>query len=313
MVKIGILDIHQGYDEVEWFVTTFDYGKIRENVRENYNEININSIEELMVNINNYLKPNETTVLNITDLYYNDKYVIQAIYSICDNDKSPTFNKLASQLTKNINVSSNMILFKRDITDQHHRYLNFTFDDLADIIKDTFIHNGLIIKPDKTIIDYQYINDILEGRVEEYTFKNIRYYEYKYIDYTITFYCDISAERTENNLNVIASTIYGEQIYGEVYLTLTTTREDYLQNLNFTREFLNKLFMIHATGNKDFDLQKYAVKPIETTNDINNYGFPAITYSPNLFKVVSDEYDIIKNKDIIINPFNFKKILNDIV
>ena len=31
-IKVGILDIHQGYDESEWYVDTFTYSKIRDNI-----------------------------------------------------------------------------------------------------------------------------------------------------------------------------------------------------------------------------------------------------------------------------------------
>jgi len=59
----------------------------------------------------------------------------------------------------------------------------------------------ILIKPNNNIVNYPYINDVLEAKIESYTFKNIRYYEHKFLDYILTFFCDISASRTDDNLN----------------------------------------------------------------------------------------------------------------
>jgi len=318
-VKIGVLNINQGYDEVAWYVDTFEYGKIRENLIDSYTEIYIESIEELFGNLYNYLQPSEHTVLNITDLAYTKNSVIQGIYNICVDINTPNYNKLASQLTHNINVEKSMILIKRDLSDSTLKYIDFDISDLIELIKNTFVHTGLIIKPNTNfnnnseIIEYPYINDILEAKIEEYTFKNIRYNEHKFIDYTLTFYSDITASRDETNLNIIASTIYGKKIYGEVYLTLTTTREDYVNNLNINKELLHELYYIYATKSQEINFKKYVVKPIETTSDLNNNGFPAVTYYPNFFLVIHSEYNSIKNKNIIVHPNTFAEILNDLV
>lgn len=317
-IKIGILDIHNGYEENTWFVDTFTYGNIHENISENYKEVKIRNFDDLMLNINIYLKPNETSVLNITELYYDDSVVIQCIYNICEDVNNPTLNKLASQLTKNINVKGNMIFIKRDIKDNKFKYIDFTISDLINLVKDTFIHNSLILKPslnfdNDKIIDFPYINDVLESKIEEYTYKNIRYYEHKFIDYTFTFYCDISATREETNLNIVASTIYGKKIYGEVTIILTTTREDFNQNLNLTKDLLEKIYYIYATKNEEINFQKYAIKPSQTSDDLNNNCFPAVTYCPNIFYVISREYNNIKNQKILVNPNNFKEILNDMI
>lgn len=322
MVKIGILNLHHGYDETSWFVDTFVYGKVRENIIEHYDEININSFEDLMNTLYNYLQPSETTVLNVTDLAYNNTHVIQSIYNICQDVNQPNFNKLASQITKNILVQGTMILIKRDIQDDKVKYIDFNINDLIELVQNTFVHYSLLIKPNAienniinndAIINFPYINDVLESKIEEYTFKYIRYNEHKFIDYTFTFYSDISASREDSNLNILASTIYGKKIYGEVYITLTTTREDFLQNLNLTKELLTKIYYIYATNSEDIDFKKYSVKPQQTTENLNDNGFPAITYYPNFFYVIYREYELIKNKKITANPYKFTHVLNDIV
>lgn len=312
MIKIGVLNNHTGYDETSWYVSTFEYSKIRENIDEYYEEIPINSMEELFFIISNYLKPDENTTLNITDVYYNEKYVIQCIYMICNDRKNHNFNVLASQITKNTNVSNSMIFIKRDITNEKQTYINFEINDLIELIKDTFIHNSLIVKPNNEIINFPYINDVLESRLEEYTIKNIRYYEYKYLDYVLTFYCDISTEQIPQNLNEKASVIYGKKIYGEVFITLTSTREDYNSNLNMTIDLFDKLYLLHATKSSELNLQKYARKPRETSSSLFEYGFPQITYDPNIFTVIDNEYKINKNKQIILKAESLTEILNNI-
>ena len=281
-------------------------------ISENYEEIPISSMEELFLIINKYLNPDQDTTLNITDVYYTDKYVVQCIYMLCNDKSNPKFNVLASQITKNTNVLNTMIFIKRDITNEKQPYINFDINDLIEIIKDTFVHNALIVKPSNEIINFPYINDVLESRLEEHTIKNIRYYEYKYLDYIYTFFCDISTEQIPENLNEKASVIYGNKIYGEVFITLTSTREDFNTNLNMTEDLFNKLYILHATKSSDLNLQKYARKPKETTTSLYEYGFPYITYDPNIFSVINNEYNLNKNKEIVITANDFTDILNNI-
>ena len=231
---------------------------------------------------------------------------------ICADKSDPKINILGSQITKNTNVLDTMIFIKRDITNDKQPYVNFEINDLIEIIKDTFIHNALIVKTNGEIINFPYINDVLESRLEEYTIKNIRYYEYKYLDYIYTFFCDISTEQTPVNLNEKASVIYGKKIYGEVFIILTTTREDYNSNLNMTEELFNQLYLLHATKSSDLNLQNYAKKPRETTTSLYEYGFPYITYDPNIFLVINNEYNKIKNKEIVVRAESFTDILNNI-
>ena len=312
-IKVGILDIHEGYDESNWYVDTFTYSKIRDNISEYYSEIEIEHFNDFANIIYNKLKPEEHTVLNITDLVYTKNYVIQGIYNVCQDLKHPSFNKLASQLTKNINVQGCMILIKRDITTDKLKFINFDISELIDMIKDTFVHNSLLIKPDNSIINYPYINDVLEAKIEEYTFKNIRYYEHKFLDYILTFFCDISAPRTDDNLNRFASTVYSKKIYGDVYITLTTTREDFVQNLNITEDVFKQIYHIYATDSSNIDFKKYAVKPTPTTQELDNNCFPAITYYPNFFYVINREYQETRDKTICVDINTFNETLNDLV
>mgnify|MGYP003340600753 FL=1 len=206
-----------------------------------------------------------------------------------------------------------MILIKRDITDSKLKFMNFDISELIDMTKDIFVHNSLLVKSDNSIINYPYINDVLEAKIEEYTFKNIRYYEHKFLDYILTFFCDISAPRTDDNLNRFASTVYSKKIYGDVYITLTTTREDFAQNLNLTEDLFRQIYHIYVTNSSNIDFKKYAVKPTATTQDLDDNCFPAVTYYPNFFYVIHREYQEIKSKPTTVDPNNFTEILNDIV
>ena len=99
-IKVGILNIHEGYDESNWYVDTFTYSKIRDDISDYYKDTEIECFNDLANIIYNNLKPKEHTILNITDLVYTKDYVIQGIYNICQDLKHPSFNRLASQLTK---------------------------------------------------------------------------------------------------------------------------------------------------------------------------------------------------------------------
>ena len=70
--------------------------------------------------------------------------------------------------------------------------------------------------------------------------------------------------------------------------------------------------ILHATKSSDLNLQKYARKPKETTASLYEYGFPYITYDPNIFSVINNEYNLNKNKEIVITANDFTDILNNI-
>ena len=308
MVKIILLYESDAYNNEDWYINNFSFKSVRE-ADIDYKQITIDttSQEEIFKLIEQYVKPDENSILNITDLYYTKDYVFQSIYKVVESSKSKNYNALASQLTRTQTVGGIMMLFKRSIHNDSHEFLDFTFEDLHTIIQSTFVHNAIVIHSNGTIEDYAFINDVLESTPDKQTFETIRYHEYKFLDYTMLFYCDISAEQTPENLNKIASTIYRKKIYGRVFITLTDNNDEHPQCINLDKYTLNQIYHLHAIE-EELDHTKYAKK-----FDLENQDtFPQINYDPNLFSIINLEYIKKENVTHKTDIDNFKDVLNNI-
>ena len=74
-IKIGILDVHSGYDESSWYVDTFTYGKIRENICDCYTELDIYSFQDLATAIYENLKPEDLHPKNFIKKQINEALI----------------------------------------------------------------------------------------------------------------------------------------------------------------------------------------------------------------------------------------------
>ena len=296
------------YNNEDWYINNFSFKSVRD-ADIDYKEITINSTaqEELFILIGQYIKPDKNSILNITDLYYTKDYVFQSIYKVVESQSSNSYNALGSQLTRIHTVGGTMILLKRSIQNDSHEFLDFTFEDLHTLIQSTFVHNAIVIHANGTLEDFSFINDVLESTPDKQTFETIRYHEYKFLDYTMLFYCDISAEQTPENLNKIASTIYRKKIYGRVFITLTDNNDENPQCINLDINTLNQIYHLHAIE-EELDNTKYSKK-----FDLENQDkFPQINYDPNFFSIINLEYIKKENTTRKTNVDNFKDVLNNI-
>ena len=296
------------YNNEDWYINNFLFKSVRD-ADIDYKQITINSTsqEEIFKLIEQYVKPDENSILNITDLYYTKDYVFQSIYKVVESSNSKNYNALASQLTRTHTVGGTMMLFKRRINNDSHEFLDFTFEDLHTLIQSTFVHNAMVIHANGTLEDYPFINDVLESTPDKQTFETIRYHEYKFLDYTMLFYCDISAEQIPENLNKIASTIYRKKIYGRVFITLTDNNDEHPQCISLDMNTLNQIYHLHAIE-EELDHTKYAKK-----FDLENQDmFPQINYDPNFFSIINLEYIKKENVTHKTNVDNFKDVLNNI-
>jgi hypothetical protein len=306
MVKIGLLGLNDAYLNEDWYINNFSYKNVKDTIID-FTQIELNSEEDIFNSIEKYLKPNEHSMMNITDLLYDDNYVFQSIYKSSEDTTREDYNGLGSQLTRNNNVCGVILLIKRNIGDNSLSYVNFNFDDLHRIVQSTFVHNALVIHANGEMEDFSFINDVLESTPDKQTFETIRYHEYKFLDYTMMFYCDITAEQIESNLNVIASTIYRKKIYGRVFITLTDNNDEMPQFLDLSIQTLKKIYHLHAIE-EELDHTKYA-KQFDLSKKDN---FPQINYDPNFFSIINIEYQKKKNVEKKTNPTNFKDVLNQI-
>ncbi len=303
-----LLNESDAYNNEEWYINNFSFKSVRE-ADIDYKQITIDSTsqEEIFKSIEKYVKPDEQSILNITDLYYDANYVYQSIYKVVESSNSKIYNALGSQLTRTHTVGGTMILIKRCIINNDHTYIDFTFDDLHKLIQSTFVHNAIVIHANGEMEDFLFINDVLESTPDKQTFETIRYHEYKFLDYIMLFYCDISTPQTEENLNKIASTIYRKKIYGRVFITLTDNNDEHPQCINLDKKTINQIYHLHAIE-EELEHTKYAKK-----FDLENQdSFPQINYDPNFFSIINLEYN---KKEYIPHKTNvdkFQDVLNNI-
>lgn len=306
MVKIGLLGLNDSYSNEDWYINNFSYKNVKDTIID-FSQIELSSQEEIFNSIEKYLKPDDQTMMNITDLLYDENYVFQSIYKSSEDTTREDYNGLGSQLTRTHKVCGPMLLIKRNIGDNSSTYVNFTFDDLHRVVQSTFVHNAIVIHSNGQMEDFSFINDVLESTPDKKTFETIRYHEYKFLDYTMMFYCDISSEQSESNLNLIASTIYRKKIYGRVFVTLTDNNDENPQSLDLSIDTLKKIYHLHAIE-EELDHTKYAKK-----FDLSNtYNFPQINYDPNFFSIINIEYQKKKNVEKKTKPLNFNDVLNNI-
>jgi hypothetical protein len=304
MVKIGILGVNDAYNNEDWYINNFSFKNVKDNITD-FKQEEVNLEKDIFSYIQQYIKPNESTMMNITDLYYDCNYVIQTIYECCETEGAE-YNALGSQLIRDHKAKGFMLLIKRKIYDGSQEYIDFSFDDLYKLIRSTFVHNAIVIHSNGNIEEFPFINDVLESVPDKQTFETIRYHEYKFIDYTMFFYCDITAKQTDDNLNQIASVIYRKKIYGRVFITLIDNNDDNPKFLDLDENIIKQIYHLHLIE-EELDHTKYSKQ-----FNMENNNFPQINYDPNFFSIINKEYELKKNSPKKTNPFLFNHVLNDI-
>ncbi len=306
MVKVGILGLNDCYNNEDWYINNFSFKNVKDNIID-FSQINMETKEDIFNIIGQYIQPDDTSMMNITDLYYDKDYVMQAIYKSHENPSDPEDNGLGSQLTRTHKVKGSMLFIKRLIVNNVQSFVDFTFDDLYKIIRSTFVHNAIVIHSNGSMEDFPFINDVLESTPDKQTFETIRYHEYKFLDYTMMFYCDITAEQNSENLNKMATTIFRKKIYGRVFVTLTDHNDENPQCLDLNIDTMKQIYHLHEIE-EELDHTKYAKKFDLDHKD----NFPQISYDPNFFSIINIEYEKKKNTPPKTDPFKFNDILNNI-
>jgi hypothetical protein len=312
-VTIGILDIHEGFGEETWFINNFSYTKLSDELKDSIKFEKIKSIEDLFILLQlSGLTPDK--LIGISDVEYNEFNIYQTIYAQSDNKNTDTddqqFNKLASQIVRDVNVNGRMIFIKRNIHDES--YEDFTFTDFITIIRNVFVRDAIQIDVNCDLRQIEYMNDVLESQNHKDTYDNIRYYEHKILDYTLTFYISKAEEKTDANLNVYASTIYGKKIFGKVVLTLTDHQDEHPRCVNLTEKTLREIYHLYR-NHIEIDRSRYTKKfslddlNLNEVNRVENQinCFPNITYNPNFFSIISSEYLRYKNMNLLLELKDF--------
>jgi hypothetical protein len=302
-VTIGILDIHDGFNEESWYINNFSYTKLSDELKDYICFKKIDSLNELFQTLQESgITPDK--FIGISDVEYNESYVTQCFYAQTDKTTEPDFNKLGSQIVRDGNVCGKMIFIKRNLSDES--YVNFSLNDFITLVRNVFVRDAIQIDITGNCRTVEYINDVLESQIHKDTYENIRYYEYKLLDYTLTFYVNKTEQQIEDNLNVYATTIYGKKIYGTVTITLIDHQTEHPRCLNLTEKILKEIY--HLFKNQiEIDRARYTNQlPLDDVNvNIDEKGglgrlggFPNITLNPNFFSIISNEYFRYKNLSI---------------
>ncbi len=330
-------ETHSGIDPKQWDDVNLSHYKLKEDIEEYITFFKPNTIYELFDIINIVVNPTDKHIVNIEDLYYTSDYVYQGIFKCVAKDVTESYesiikesNKLATQmLGERHMVDGNMILIKRSIINKDFEYVDVSLDDITDILRNQFLHKAVIIKLDNTIEEQSYIYNPLEINFGQSHIDNVRYHEFKFIDYRLFFHVDTKAE--QNKINRIASIIYGKKIYGNVLVSLSDNSDSSPLNLDLTNNLIKMIGTIIAytkSTNTEVDRKRYSRKLDIVNKDIEEYdpnihkefkhnNFPEITLCPNFFQIVKGEYNRIKSE---INFDTFDEIsiidssvLNDII
>ena len=328
---------HPGIDPKQWDDINLSHYKLKDDVEDYIKFAKINTIYELFDIINVVVNPTDKHVVNIEDLYYTSDYVYQAIFKCVAKDVTESYesvvkesNKLATQmLGERHMVDGNMILIKRSIVNNDFDYVDVTLDDITDILRNQFLHKAVIIKSDNTIEEQSYIYSPLEINFGQSHIDNVRYHEFKFIDYRLFFHVDTKTE--QNKINRIASIIYGKKIYGNVLISLSDNSDSSPLNLDLTHNLIKMIgtvIMNTKSTNTEVDRKRYSRKLDIVNKDIEDYNpdihkyfyhnnFPEITLCPNFFQIVKGEYNRMKN-EINFDTFDEtsiidNSILNDII
>lgn len=330
---------HQGIDDIHWNEKDLSHYSLKEKIEEYVDFIEIFNIQDLFNLISYIIQPSEKFIINIDDFHYTSDYVYQAIFKLPENNDKSYFNqldesnKLAIQLlNEKFFVNGNMIIIKRSIINKDFEYVNMTMDDITDILRRQFLHKAIIIKPNNDINESNYIYNALEINFDQSHLDNSRFFEFKFLDYRLFFHIDKNALRNDDNLNKMASIIYGKKIYGNVLLSFCDNSDDSPHALDLTKELFEQIYYLslyqHHT-NKEIDRKKYTRdltinnKEIQddntnNSNKLNHNNFPEIIMCPNFYYVVNNEYKNLNIDELkliesnINNIINFDLVLNDI-
>jgi hypothetical protein len=323
---------HYGIEAKDWNETFLSHYNLKDNISEYTQFVKLTTIYDLFTSMNVMINPTDYHVVNIEDVFYTYDYVLQAIFKTVAKDVNCSYNsliedsnKLATQMLGERHiVDGNMIIIKRSIINTDFSYEEVTMDDITDILRNQIIHTAVVVDENNTI-EQNYIYNPLEINFGQSHIDNVRYHECRFLDYRLFFHVDTKAERTK--LNKIASVIYGQNIYGNVIISLSDNSDSSPLNLNITSELINQIYKIslyNRINKTEIDRKKYARNMEIKNKDFEDYdpskhttfehnNFPEITMCPNFFQLIKLEYNDIKDKIIQSEDMSFENTLNDIL
>lgn len=316
MVKICVIKRTEfGYPEEMWKLKNFEYSSVREDIKEFLQFVEIKNLEDLGHLIGETCRPDQSRgdSLDITDFYYTDTYVLQAIANTTDAKHESIYSYLGSQLL-DMNVNNDMIVIKRNIRgdiNEPFPYEDIQIEDIIIAVQSLFVHIGLYVRTDGSIDSFKYVRDPLETISMDELQNTIRYHEFKLYEHILTFYVNIKSKDKE--INPMASIIYGKEIRGDLMITLRNNGDTTAINMDLTQEIFTKIYDIYLNNpSYDYDgelyMRKFTNDP-NVTSDTSLEIFPTVSLCPNFFWIVNREHNRIGKQMMTQNEIDEQKNL----
>jgi hypothetical protein len=213
--------------------------------------VDFDDVPDLITNIASIINNN----IEIFNSYYDDKYIIQSFYY--NNPEVSHFDKMIF-VKREIQKEDSYTYIGHEHDIGFYKFLDVTIDDLVKIFKNKYIVNGVKIMATGQIYDIQYVKnktlskyyktlhfngipsinylDVLtivnkysDDKINDKIMKYSRRYlpEYSYIQKNIDFcVLDIYTETSGSIKNEIASSLIGDDIFGDVIINCQNVLND---------------------------------------------------------------------------------------
>lgn len=240
-------------------------------------------------------------VISTYNVYYTDEYLYQLIYievdKQCCNDE--TLNYLGTQLTNGSYCIDNVIIIKNKIlNDNSTELVSITKEDLLNLMCNTIIKKGVIVEPDNTIKEFEYINSPLEKYSYDLIKKMFRYLEIKLYNCILEVYYKI--DDVSNKLNINGSYICNKKVNDTIALAISycDNSNNCKYHISCDEKYFNKIINLLKLSNYE---------PL-----YDNYEN---TRFCNIYRCINFEYDKFKDNTSykILDDLSDENIVNKII
>lgn len=173
--------------------------------------------------------------------------------NIANKQNNNKFNGIASILTDMaaFDVYGKAIIFKIDTTDDINKLDKITLDDIIDKIIQKYVHKGVVIDADNvdnSIMEYSYVLNPVD-KIRTNDINNYKYKEVAFIDKILMFFINITKQNISSKKNEIVSKIYGEDVFGQVFVgareQIVDSRETKRKYFSISKEDILNIYKIY--------------------------------------------------------------------
>lgn len=215
----------------------------------------MNNHTDLLQCISDHVTPSSNLVTG-TKTYISGK-LYQSIFDALPNtvdQSNAKINKLGSQFTDGILTENPVMIIKNNIiSDTEVELISISKHEVITLLKDKFIKNGIVYKPNGECDVYSYTQNHLDNLMykfgQDYVLNNFQYDEMEIGDMVFI----IASNKTETTENSVMSKIVGKPVKGDVFCSLYT-KSDHIKDstyISLDKNTFNKI--IYLLQEKDFD------------------------------------------------------------